>query len=147
MLEEKSVRELIEGKKRALACEFGCTFHTGNSTLPPEVEWDWLHYVEEFERLHRVCRQTTVRRFIGDPAIPSPESLRPEQLPGALERLLDLLAANAVVVHFQTGLGEEEMYRFLVSELLEETMDDIRIPGMTHNFLYEDFHPSIEEDL
>jgi hypothetical protein len=33
------------------------------------------------------------------------------------------------------------MYRFLVTELLEEMMDDIRIPGMTHNFLYDDFHP------
>lgn len=147
MHEDETGRELIEDKKRAIEREFGCTFHNGNSSLPPEVEWDWLHYVEEFERQHRVCRQTTVRRFIGDPVLPSPDSLRPEQVPGELERLLDLLSDNAVIVHFCGDVSEREMYRFLVTELLQEMMDDIRIPGMTHNFLYEDFHAETEEDL
>lgn len=113
----------------------------GGSSLPFEVEREWLHTIQEFERQHRNCRQTTVRRFIGEPRLLPPEQLHPEQLPGELERLLDLLASNAVIVHFPGGLGRREMYRFLVTELLEETMDDIRIPGMTHNFLYDDFHP------
>jgi hypothetical protein len=147
MREDECGRDLVEDKKRALEQEFGCTFHSGNSTVPPEVEWDWLHCVEEFERQHRLCRQTTVRRFIGEPLLPAPENLMPQQLAGELERLLDLLAANTVIVHFPGGLGEREMYRFLVGELLEEMMDDIRIPGMTHNFLYEDFHPGEEEEV
>lgn len=114
---------------------------SGSPTLPPDIEWDWLTYLKEFEQQHRTCRSTTVRRFIGEPPLLPPDHIRPEQVSGELDRLLDLLAANAVIVHFPGGVGRREMYRFLVSELLDETMDDIRIPGMTHNFLYDDFHP------
>ena len=137
---------LIEWKKRSLKEDFGCTFHGGNSSLPPEVEWDWLHYVEEFERQFRNRRQTTVRRFVGNPDVQPLQSLTGVQLPGELERLLDILADNSVLVHFDTGIPDIEMYRFLSGELLDQEMDDIRIPGMTHNFIYEEFHPPNRAD-
>ena len=38
------------------------------------------------------------------------------------------------------------MYRFIAEEFLDEEMDNIRIEGMMHGFIYEDFHPSDEYD-
>ena len=134
-------RSLIEEKKRAMEAEFGCHFGGGNSSIPPELEWDWLHYIEEFERQFRQNRETTVRRFVGNPAVRPLSELSDGQIAGELARLLDLLAGNSIIVHFTGPLSAGEMYRFVAEELLDEEMDDIRIPGMTHNFLYEDFHP------
>jgi len=124
-----------------MEAEFGCRFGGDGPPMPPEVEWDWLNYIQEFERQYRRNQQTTVKQFVGNPPIHPPESLDPSRVGPELERLLGLLAQHSVIIHWTRPLPPLEMYRFLVEELLMEEMDDIRIPGMTHNFIYDEFHP------
>ena len=39
------------------------------------------------------------------------------------------------------NVSKKELYRFAVEELFEYEMEDIRIPGMMHGFIYDEFHP------
>src|SRR5690606_22942096 len=39
------------------------------------------------------------------------------------------------------------IYRFITEELVEHQMDDMRIPGMTLHYAYEEFHPNHDYDL
>jgi len=44
-------------------------------------------------------------------------------------------------------VDERAFYRFLTEDLMQEEIDDFRIKGMMHNFIYEDFYPNDEGDL
>jgi len=39
------------------------------------------------------------------------------------------------------------LYRFITEELFKEELDDIKIEGMTHHYIYEEFHPNHEHDI
>ena len=38
-------------------------------------------------------------------------------------------------------------YHFITAELFKEEIDDVTLEGMTHNFIYEEFHPNHENDI
>jgi hypothetical protein len=143
---ESIQRALNDAKKRELEEKYGGTFHSSDPNLPPDIEADWLRSIEEFERQFSAASETTVRRFIGNPVILPLSELSPEQLRPALDGLLTLLESNNVIVHFDRIISDREAYRFLTEELLDHEMDDIRIEGMTQNFLYEEFHPDDRHD-
>jgi hypothetical protein len=50
-------------------------------------------------------------------------------------------------VDFINEVDDREAYRFITEELLDEMMDDIRIPEMYSHFTYEEFHPNDEADI
>jgi hypothetical protein len=133
-------RAINEQKRRALEQRFGARCSFDDADVPPEVIGEWLDYIEEFETRYRGAGRTTVRAFIGSPVFPLPASLSPSDLSRELFRLFALLSTHAIDVHFENQLTAVEQYRFLTEELFEQEIDDIRIPGMTHNFLYGEIH-------
>ena len=133
-------RALNEQKRQALERRFGARCSFDDADVPPEIIGEWLDYIEEFETRYQGAGRTTVRAFIGSPLFPPLDSLPPSDLTGELFRLLALLSSNAIEVHFEKPLTAGDQYRFLTEELLEQEIDDIRIPGMTHNFLYGEIH-------
>lgn len=137
---ERIQRALNEHKRRALEQRFGARCSFDDADVPPEIIGEWLDYIEEFETQYQGAGRTTVRAFIGAPAFPPRSSLSPADLPRELFRLFALLASNAIEVHFENPLTAEEQYRFLTEEFLDQEIDDIRIPGMTHNFLHGEIH-------
>lgn len=143
---ESIQRALNDAKKRELEEKYGGTFHCTDPNLPPDIEADWLRSIEEFERQFSAADQTTVRRYIGNPVILPLSGVSPEELRPALDALLALLELHNVIVHFDRIISDREAYRFLTEELLDHEMDDIRIEGMTQNFLYEEFHPDDRHD-
>jgi len=145
--QDRIQRILNEKKRQELEEQYGMIFSDEEMELPPEVEGEWLDYVAEFERQFEEAEQITIREFIGNPVIkPLADIADEDDLTAELEQLFDLLVENGIFLDFLSDVEENEMYRFITEEFLDEEMDNIRIEGMMHGFIYEDFHPSDEYD-
>ncbi len=139
-------RALNEAKKAELQQKYGATFLASDTKLPPDIESQWLSNIEEFEQKFESAETTTVRKFIGSPVLRPLGEIPPGKLEEELEGVLNLLDANDIVIHFGHAVSPAEEYRFLAEELMDVEMQDIRIEGMTHNYLYEEFHPNDAEE-
>jgi hypothetical protein len=142
--QDRIQRALNERKRKSLEEKYGARFSFDESDAPPEIIGEWLDTVEEFERQFQGAGKTTVRAYAGNPHCPPPSSLAPARIPRELRRLLDHLDANAIAVHFDRTVPPAEAYRFIVEELFNMEIDNVRVAGMTHSFAYEDFHPDNE---
>ncbi len=145
--EDRIQRALNEAKKRELEEKYGADFHDKNSKLPPEVEGQWLDYIEQFEQQFQNAERTTVRAFTGNPNVKPLAEISPGHLEEELERIVGIMAEHEVILDFCAPTPIEEQYRFITEELLNEEMDEMRIPGMQHRFIYEEFHPNDEMDV
>jgi hypothetical protein len=139
-------RLLNDAKKEELSLKFGARFSPTPPSLPPEVEGAWLNHVEQFELLCQNARTITVREYIGGPPTRPLGEIPAQELEAELDRFFELLSANNIAVHFGRSVSESEAYRFITEELLGREIEDIRMDGLTLNFLYEEFHPDDEQD-
>lgn len=64
-----------------------------------------------------------------------------------LKRIIELLAEKRIGIDTICKVDDRELYRFITEELFLKEMDDMMIEGMTHNFIYEEFHPNHEHDI
>ncbi len=135
-------RALNEAKRRELEERYGGIFSPSDSSLPPEIESEWLETIEDFERQFASATTTLVRHVLGNPTFPAIEEIDPGRLPDEVDRLLHVLEENGITVGFDAPVRDEDIYQFITEELLDQEIDDIRIEGMTHNFVYEEFHPN-----
>jgi hypothetical protein len=134
-------RALNDAKRKELRELYGAEFHGGGRGIPPEIEGRWLREIEELERRFAGAPEIPVRTFIGDPPIRPLGSIPPEELAAELERLLGLLRLNNIEVAFGHPVSPAEAYRFLAEEILRQEIADVRIEGLTLQFLYDEFHP------
>src|SRR5512147_1987328 len=139
-------RALNEAKKRELREQFGAEFHSGERELSPEIEGRWLREIEEFERKFSGAQEVTVRAFIGNPPILPLGAIPPDKLRSALEGLLEILRSNDVDIVFGRSVSPAEAYRFLTEEILGEKIADVRIEGLTLQFLYDEYHPDPRDE-
>lgn len=134
-------------KRQELTEKYGAVFFPDeNPNLSPEEENAWLDNIDAFEAQYEHAARITVREFIGNPYVRAPANVPLEELEGEVTRLLDILTEHNIIIDFIHEVKMAEVHRFLVEELLEEEIDDIRIPDMLHHFIYEEFHPNDRED-
>lgn len=135
------VQRMLNARKREELTErYGAVFSPERApSLPPEVEAEYLNHVEEFERQYENAATTTLRAFVGNPITPPVDDIADGELDAELNQLFGILTRNDVVVHFLQQPDDRETYRFLTEDLLNEEIVDIRIPGMRHCFVYEEF--------
>ena len=145
--QDRIQRILNEKKKEDLRKRYGMQLEGHSEELSPQEESEWLDYITEFERQFENATEISVRERIGNPAISPLSDISDVEMESALDQLLELLYANNIVVDFINEVDDREVYRFIVEELLDEMMDDIRIPDMYSHFTYEDFHPNDKEDV
>jgi hypothetical protein len=145
--QDRIQRILNEKKKEDLRKRYGMQLEGQTEDLSPQDESEWLDYITEFERQFENATEITVRERIGNPGIRPLSDISDAELEAELDRLLELLYENNIVVDFINEVDDREVYRFIIEELLDEIMDDIRIPEMYNHFTYEDFHPNDEEDV
>lgn len=145
--QDRIQRILNEKKKEDLRKQFGMSFEGHSGELSPQAEGEWLDYVTEFERQFENARQISVRERIGNPGLIPLADIPDSDLAAELERIFELLDQNNIAVDFIHEQDDREMYRFITEELLDEMTDDIRIPGMTSHFIYEEFHPNDKDDI
>src|SRR5215216_755686 len=114
---------------------------------PPEPYNSWEEYFNDFDRQLKEAPQVTVRERIGNPKIRPADEIPDTEIEAELDQLIELLYTNNVVIDFIHTIGDREAYLFITEELLDETMDDIRIPDTYSHFIYDEFHPNDEDDV
>lgn len=144
--EERDLRLRNQLKYIELTAKYDAHFYEGESELPSHVEEQWLNNMEEFEKQFQQGKRTTVREFVGNPTLKSPDDIPAGKLQDELDRVLHLLTRKNVILDFLCDVPDAEAYRFIREELFDEEMDDIQIEGMHHHFIYEEFHPNDEYD-
>ncbi|MBN1454003.1 MAG: hypothetical protein JW963_23510 [Anaerolineales bacterium] len=145
--QDRIQRILNEKKKEDLRKWYDMQFESHSENLSPQVESEWLDYITEFERQFENATEISVRERIGNPIIRLSSDIPDAELETELDQLLELLYTNNIVVDFINEVDNREAYRFITEELLDETVDDIRIPEMYSHFIYEEFHPNDEADV
>jgi hypothetical protein len=125
---------LIESKRERLEDEYGMVAGYTAPGTSPELENEFLDYVLEFERQFEENKRITVRERIGNPPIIPLDKVPPERMVEYVDTLLDLMEAHGIVVDLLGDFYAGEVYRILTEELLDEEMDDIRIPEMRTHF-------------
>lgn len=143
---ENIQRLLNEAKKRDLQEKYDANFGGSDSSLSPEAESSWLQYIEDFERLTSQAALVTVRKYIGDPEFSKYDTIPIERRSDEMQAVIVLLNEHQINVDFLAEVPEDEKYRFLTEELMDQEIEDIRIEGMFTNFIYEEFHPNFEMD-
>ncbi len=143
---ERIQRALNQSKREELAEKYGATFITSDESLPADVESEWLQNVEEFERQYAASERVTVFAYCGEPDVRGVSDIPDDEIAAETGRLLELMRTHNVHVHFLAGVDDREAYRFITEDLFREEMDNIRVDGMTCNFIYEEFYPNEEYD-
>ncbi|HMQ70845.1 MAG TPA: hypothetical protein PKC58_17850, partial [Ignavibacteria bacterium] len=121
------------------------------SKLDPEMENQWLNSVYEFENKFKDAKRITLYEFIGKPEFRSLENekLSEGEIAIELERIYKIMEENSIrldaICEYENK--DELLYRFITEELFNEEIDDMRIDGMNHCFIYEEFHPNHKYDL
>ncbi len=136
-----------ELKKNALTEKYGAFFSKVNDELPPEIENNWLNYIEDFENQYENAKRITVWEYIGKPEYRRITEINESEISPRLYELFNLLAKNNISLDTICEVEEKELYRFITEELFEHEMDDMRIPGMTNCFIYEEFHPNVQNEI
>jgi hypothetical protein len=144
--QERIQKALNEAKKREIEENYGAHFSEHQPALPSDVESHWLSNIEEFERQLENARQVTVREYLSFPSFKSLREIPREQLGAELDDVVELLSRHSLVVDCVAYVSAEDLYQFITTELMNEEIDDIRIEGMRHCFIYEEFHPNDEYD-
>ena len=114
---------------------------------PPQPYNSWEEYFDDFDRQLEEAPSITVRKRIGNPNLRPTDEIPDSEMEQELDKLLELLYANNIVIDFIHDIEDRAAYRFITEELLDETMGDIRIPDMYSHFIYEEFHPNDEDDV
>ncbi len=137
----------IEEKKKILKEEFGMKDFHSTGDLPPEIEAQFLDHIMEFEKQFKNYKTTTVYKRIGSPDFIKLDDLSDDRLDEELERIIEVMNKNGIHLDVICEAENKEIYRFITEELFDYEIDDINIPGMMTNFIYEEFHPNHECDI
>lgn len=137
-----------EIKKMKLSLEHGANFFSdGEKKLPPELEGQWLDQIQQFEDAYTNSKRVLIYDFIGKPICKVVNEIPESEIKFELNKITDLLGEKAIGIDTICQVDDRELYRFITEELFKEEIDDIKIEGMTHNYIYEEFHPNHEHDI
>ena len=132
--------------KEKLRLEHGMLMNDSQG-LHPETENQWLKHVYAFEEQYKNAKRTSLYDYIGRPSFRKWDTLDNKQTTVELARLQNIMAKNNVQVDCICECDDATLYKFITEELFAHEMDDMRIPGMTCHFTYEEFHPNHDYDL
>lgn len=146
--DDDRIQRILNGHKRKeIAEKYRVQFFSGNRVdLPPEIEAQWLQYIDAFERQFQNSEQITLREFIQAPMLRPLAHIPLDEIEAELEWVLKLLAEHDVYVDFPEHIDLCEAYRFVTEELLDEKMDNISVRGMQCHFIYEEIHSNYMEN-
>lgn len=138
---EEELRRENEERRRRISQEFGGIF-SGIDPVNPELENLFLRNVERFEEQFSKAKRIKVYDRLKQPEWIPHENLNEDELEQELESILEKMWQHGIALNTICEVGHRELYRFITEELFEEMMDDVDIPDMICNFIYEDFYPN-----
>ena len=143
---EENMRMENELLRLKLQAELGGRSHSSGN-LPPEIENEFLKNIFAFEQNYANSKRTIIYDLLGKPEFKKTEDLDDGAIVLALEEVTNLLAKKNIAVHFDEEYDNRTRYHFITEELFQKETDDFKIPGMTTNFDYEEFHPNHKKDI
>jgi hypothetical protein len=145
----EKLREENELKKMKMILEHGAFFSepSEESSLHPAIEEKFLNNVEKFDEAFNNCKQISLFDFLDKPEFRKTEEISEIEIGPELDRITKLMNENGISLDTLCEVDNRELYRFITEELFLHEMDDIRIEGMMHCFIYEEFHPNHEYDI
>lgn|GEM_PF-454206 len=138
---EEELRRENEERRRRISQEFGGIFDE-NDPINPELENLFLRNVERFEEQFAKAKKIKVYDRLEKPEWIPHEDLNEEELEQQLESMLQRMWEYGIALNTICEVEDRELYRFITEELFEEVMDDVDIPDMICNFIYEDYYPN-----
>ncbi len=149
-LPKLNIEEENEFKKLKLNIEYGMDFgKNANPNIPAEIEGHFLDYISNFEKAYKDAKQISVYEKLGKPTFRPSSELNDEEVKSELEAVFQLMNSHSlelsVLCHYENE--DRLIYDFLVNQLFLEEIDDMYVPGMITNFIYEEFHPNHKYDL
>ncbi|MBK9332067.1 MAG: hypothetical protein IPM96_06590 [Ignavibacteria bacterium] len=145
LTERKNLKAENDLLKLKLTAEFG--MKEMNSTLPDELENEWLNNIYNFEKQFENANRISVYERLGKPEFSKMSDMSDEQVSSELFRLFALMEENNLALNFLCDYNDRIKYNFITEEFFEKEIDDIRIDGMKTSFIYEDSHPNHEYDI
>ena len=122
-------------------------FFGGSNGLPPEIENEFLLQVQQFEDAWKDVKYVKVHDLLGKPGFIKAGDLSDSEVKAGVEKLFDLLKQYNINLEVQGEYEPRIIYRFITEELFEHETDDVQMPGMSKNFIYEEFHPNHRIDI
>lgn len=143
------IRNENEEKRKKIEEEFGASRwgSSENNELDPEIESLFLDYVLAFEKGWKEAKRISVYEFLEKPAFRRMDELSDAEVSTELERFYEIMDQHQLRLDTICEVADAELYRFITEELFEQEIDDMHIPGMMTNFIYEEFHPNHEYDI
>ncbi len=146
--ELNKIRIENEIKKMKLSLEHGANFLSSDENkLPPELESQWLNHIQHYEDAFANSKMILVYDFIGNPTYKSVNEIPKTEINVELNKIIKILNKKEIVIDTICEVDDSELYRFITEELFNEKMEDIKIEGMVHHYIYEEFHPNHEYDI
>lgn len=146
----ESRRDQIEAENAVLRLKLELEHNLseyGANEVPPEIENIFLQSIYTFEQQHANSRQVTVFERMGKPRFRKLSELHPNELPGELQRLYDLLRASQIVFDCICEYDDGVIYKFITEELFEKNVDSCLCQEMLIHFTYEEFHLNHDYEL
>jgi hypothetical protein len=143
---EENLRMENELLRLKLQAELGGQSHSSGN-LPPEIENEFLKNIFAFEQNYARAKRIKIYDFLDKPGFKKAADLDDSSIEVALQEVTALLIKKNIVVHFDEECHSRTRYHFITEELFEMETDDFKIPGMTTNFDYEEFHPNHKKDI
>lgn len=136
-----------QAKQKELEDKYGARFGESDPDLPQDVYAEWLRHIQEFEMKSESAKVVSLREFIGYPDFTPPGEVPATRLKAELVQVMEYLAHHDIIVDCTAVVSDEDLYRFIATELLDQEIEEIRIDGMRHHFIYEEFHPHAEDGV
>jgi hypothetical protein len=92
-------------------------------------------------------KQITICEKIGNQTFRHIAEIADDDFPGELQKVMEVLRLNNIVVDSVDGIDDREMYRFITQELILEKIDDNLPKNMITCFIYEEFYPNDDADM
>jgi hypothetical protein len=115
-------------------------------TEEPEDDIEFINDIKKFEMEHLNSKLENVYQLIGKPKLKKASKSNNKALKEEYGKLISLLDEKRIVVHFQNDYSLEEKYRFITEEIFPQYVEDVSNTNLHINFIYEDFHPVLDED-
>ncbi|MBK9319508.1 MAG: hypothetical protein IPM91_12280 [Bacteroidetes bacterium] len=99
-----------------------------------------------FERMMSDFRRMTVEEHLGFPDFPDADTLSASEIERELFEVLDMLEDHNILIDTNADYPDEDLYRFITGELMQEEMEVYNIKDMYCHFIYEEFHEKEETE-
>lgn len=142
---EENTRLENEFLKMKIMAESGGVFGESENNLPAEMMNEWLKNIVEFEKSFDNSKEIKLSEILGNPEFKDESDLDDEQLETAFHELRKLLEKNRINIDFLRERDNRFRYSFITKELFQH--ESSLFPGMTTNFIYEEFHPDADLDI